>query len=219
MPKPGLTSGLILDGIYHAYDERLVLAGLSLTVSAGEVVCLLGPSGCGKTTTLRMIAGLEEVTSGSIFIDGEDVTNQRPGERDLAMVFQSYSFYPHLTVRKNMFTPLMLRDLSFWQLFPVVGHLMPGRKAKANKIDSTVDETAATLQIEHLMDRKPGQLSGGQRQRVALGRAMVRKPVAFLMDEPLSNLDAALRVHQRAELAELHRSFSTTFRYVTHDQA
>ncbi len=208
-----------LKSITKSFGATTVLTGIDLDIVNGEFLTLVGPSGCGKSTLLRIIAGLEMQSSGDVEIDGTEVNRVRASKRDLAMVFQSYALYPHLTVRKNMITPLMLRDLSFWQRFPVVGHLMPGRKSKANRIDATVDETAATLQIEHLMHRKPGQLSGGQRQRVALGRAMVRKPVAFLMDEPLSNLDAALRVHMRAELAELHRSLSTTFVYVTHDQA
>ena len=135
------------------------------------------------------------------------------------MVFQSYALYPHLTVRQNLATPLLLRDLGFWERLPLLGALVPGRGEKVEALAAAVREAAETLEIEHLLDRKPGQLSGGQRQRVALGRAMVRNPAAFLMDEPLSNLDAGLRVHMRAELAELHRNLGTTFVYVTHDQA
>lgn len=212
-------SDIRLSNIEKSFGSTKVLTGIDLAIENGEFLTLVGPSGCGKSTLLRIIAGLEAQSSGDVEIGGALVNEVRASKRDLAMVFQSYALYPHLTVRKNMMTPLMLRDMSFLQRFPLLDHLAPGRKAALAKLDTVVDETAATLQIEHLMDRKPGQLSGGQRQRVALGRAMVRKPVAFLMDEPLSNLDAALRVHMRAELAELHRSLGTTFIYVTHDQA
>ena len=208
-----------LNNITKSFGSTTVLTGIDLGIRDGEFLTLVGPSGCGKSTLLRIIAGLEMQSGGDVEIADTVVNDVRASKRDLAMVFQSYALYPHLTVRKNISTPLMLRDLSFWQRFPIVGSLMSGRRGTLSAINGSVDETASTLQIEHLMDRKPGQLSGGQRQRVALGRAMVRKPVAFLMDEPLSNLDAALRVHMRAELAELHRSLSTTFIYVTHDQA
>jgi multiple sugar transport system ATP-binding protein len=196
-----------------------VLNGIDLDIADGEFLTLVGPSGCGKSTTLRIIAGLEAQSAGDVRIDGLVVNQVRPSRRDLAMVFQSYALYPHLTVRQNLATPLLLRDLSTLERLPLVGGLMPGQRAKVQELARVVHETAATLKIEHLLGRKPGQLSGGQRQRVALGRAMVRKPAAFLMDEPLSNLDAGLRVHMRTELAELHRSLGTTFVYVTHDQA
>ncbi len=152
-------------------------------------------------------------------IGGQVVSDGPPSKRGIAMVFQSYALYPHLNVRQNLATPLMLRDLDFWERLPLIGRFMPGRQTKVGAINTVIRETAETLKIEELLHRKPGQLSGGQRQRVALGRAMVRKPAAFLMDEPLSNLDAGLRVHMRAELAELHRSLGTTFVYVTHNQA
>ncbi len=210
--------GLTVKNIHKSFDAVEVLKDVSLEIQDGEFLTLLGPSGCGKTTLLRIIAGLEQHDSGTVEIDGKPVDRLRPSQRDLAMVFQSYALYPHLTVAQNMLTPLVLRDLSFWERFPILGHFLPGRRAKLNALLDIVRETAETLKIEHLLDRKPGQLSGGQRQRAALGRAMVRKPVAFLMDEPLSNLDAGLRVHMRAELAELHRSLATTFIYVTHDQ-
>lgn len=212
-------AGISLKRISKSFGQTEVLRDIDLEIRDGEFLTLVGPSGCGKSTLLRIIAGLEAQTVGDVSIAGERMNDIRPSQRDLAMVFQSYALYPHLNVRQNMTTPLMMRDLNGWERLPVLGAVLPGRRAKIAAIDEMVRETAGTLKIEHLMDRKPGQLSGGQRQRVALGRAMVRKPVAFLMDEPLSNLDAALRVHMRAELAELHRTLGVTFIYVTHDQA
>lgn len=210
---------IVVRDIQKSFGETEVLTGIDLRIADGEFLTLVGPSGCGKSTLLRIIAGLERQTAGDIEIASHVVNDVRASKRDLAMVFQSYALYPHLNVRRNMLTPLLLRDLKFWERFPFIGAACPGRRSKLDALNAIVDETSATLQIGHLMDRKPGQLSGGQRQRVALGRAVVRKPVAFLMDEPLSNLDAALRVHMRAELAELHRALDTTFIYVTHDQA
>ena len=206
-----------LSGIAKSFGDTRVLNTIDLDVEDGEFLTLVGPSGCGKSTLLRIIAGLEAPSGGGVDIGGRDVTAVRPADRNLAMVFQSYALYPHLTVAENMMTPLKLRDLSFWERFPILGPVLARGKHRA--LRDQVDETAGVLPIDPLLDRKPGQLSGGQRQRAALGRAMVRKPVAFLMDEPLSNLDAALRVHMRAELAELHRALGTTFVYVTHDQA
>ena len=203
--------------ISKSFGTTRVLNDIGLAVAAGEFLTLVGPSGCGKSTLLRILAGLEAPSLGRVSIDGRDVTGVRAADRNLAMVFQSYALYPHLSVADNMMTPLKLRDLKVRERLPLIGPLTA--RAKYRSLRGQVDETAAVLQIEHLLDRKPGQLSGGQRQRAALGRAMVRKPVAFLMDEPLSNLDAALRVHMRAELSELHRSLGTTFVYVTHDQA
>ena len=208
-----------LQGITKTFGDTRVLNAIDLDIADGEALTLVGPSVCGKSTTLRIIAGLEAQTTGNVEIDGAVVNDVRPSRRDLAMVFQSYALYPHLTVRQNLATPLLLRDLGFWERFPLLGALVPGRREKVEALAATVREAAETLEIEHLLDRKPGQLSGGQRQRVALGRAMVRNPAAFLMDAPLSNLDAGLRVHMRAELAELHRNLGTTFVYVTHDQA
>lgn len=208
-----------LHGITKSYKSTRVLNSIDLDIADGEFLTLVGPSGCGKSTTLRIIAGLEDQTSGDVQIDGKVVNNIRPSSRDLAMVFQSYALYPHLSVRQNLATPLRLRDLDFWERMPLVGAFMPGCRAKMDTLNAAVKDVSETLKIEPLLDRKPGQLSGGQRQRVALGRAMVRDPAAFLMDEPLSNLDAGLRVHMRAELAGLHRSLGTTFVYVTHDQA
>ena len=162
---------------------------------------------------------MEQQTSGDVLIDNKNVNRVRASERDLAMVFQSYALYPHLTVRRNLETPLRLRDYNAFERLPLIGNFSPSKKEKTESINQLVNKTSETLKISELLDRKPGQLSGGQRQRVALGRAMVREPVAFLMDEPLSNLDAALRVHMRSELSELHNSLKTTFVYVTHDQA
>ena len=173
---------------------------INLTVEDKEFIALVGPSGCGKTTTLRMIAGLEELTEGEIYIGDRKVNDVPPKDRDIAMVFQNYALYPHMSVYKNMSFGLRLRRLA------------------RNEIDSRVREGARILGIEELLARKPKELSGGQRQRVAMGRAIVRKPRAFLFDEPLSNLDAKLRVQMRGELAKLHEQLETTIVYVTHDQ-
>ncbi|MCK7614597.1 ABC transporter ATP-binding protein [Roseibium sediminicola] len=210
-------TAISLSAIEKNFGATRVLDGIDLDVSDGEFLTLVGPSGCGKSTLLRILAGLEAPSSGRVSIGGREVTEVRPADRNLAMVFQSYALYPHLTVAQNMMTPLKLRDLTFAQRLPFLGPLA-AREAHGSILEQ-VRDTARILKIDHLLDRKPGQLSGGQRQRAALGRAMVRKPAAFLMDEPLSNLDAALRIHMRSELAELHRSLKTTFVYVTHDQA
>ena len=184
----------VFDGDVVAVDD------VSLTVADGEFMVLVGPSGCGKSTLLRMIAGLEEITAGTVEIGGRDVTDLAPRHRDIAMVFQSYALYPHMTVRQNLGYGLKVR-----------------RTAKA-EIARRVEEVGALLGLEQLLDRRPAQLSGGQRQRVAMGRAIVREPQAFLMDEPLSNLDAKLRVGMRASLAQLHARLGVTTVYVTHDQ-
>lgn len=206
-----------LTEITKSFGSTQVLNGIDLSVRNGEFLTLVGPSGCGKSTLLRIIAGLEDQDGGDVVIGDRNVNRIRASARDLAMVFQSYALYPHLTVQENMLTPLRLRDLTALQRAPVIGPLLaPGPHME---IRQQVQRVAKVLKIGDLLHRKPGQLSGGQRQRVALGRAMVRNPVAFLMDEPLSNLDAALRVHMRAELAELHRALGVTFIYVTHDQA
>ena len=208
-----------LRNISKSFGSTEVIKSLDLSVSNGEFITIVGPSGCGKSTLLRIIAGLENQSTGDVEIDGNVVNNTRASERDLAMVFQSYALYPHLTVQQNLMVPLKLRRLSILERFPIIGWLMPNRRSKLDEIVNKVQVASETLQITHLLDRKPGQLSGGQQQRVAVGRAMVREPVAFLMDEPLSNLDAGLRVHMRAEISELHRDLKTTFIYVTHDQA
>ena len=190
---------------YHGVEKRfdqqtLALRSLDLVVPDGVFLVLLGPSGCGKTTALRVLAGLELPTAGSVHIGDRDVTNMQPRDRDVAMVFQSYALYPHMTVGENIGYPLRIRGL--------------------NKTDRAagVLRVAEALEIPHLLDRRPRHLSGGQRQRVALARAIVREPSVFLMDEPLSNLDAKLRVATRAELARLHQRLKTTTVYVTHDQ-
>src|SRR6187551_1802075 len=190
-----------LDHVTKVYGNGFVAAhDVSLAIADGEFIVFVGPSGCGKSTLLRMIAGLEEVTVGTVRIDGEDVTDLAPRRRDIAMVFQSYALYPHMTVRENLAYGLKVRRAP---------------KADARK---RVEDVAELLGLTDLLDRKPAQLSGGQRQRVAMGRAIVREPRAFLMDEPLSNLDAKLRVGMRASLAELHARLGVTTIYVTHDQ-
>jgi multiple sugar transport system ATP-binding protein len=190
-----------LDGVGKTYPNGHIAArGLDLEIADGEFMVLVGPSGCGKSTALRMIAGLETPTSGRIMIGDRDVTALPPQERDIAMVFQSYALYPHMTVRENLAFGLRMRG---------------GRK---DLIDGRVDQAARALGLEPVLGRRPAQLSGGQRQRVALGRAIVREPKVFLFDEPLSNLDAKLRVETRAELARLHRRLRATVVYVTHDQ-
>ena len=211
-------AGIAVSDIVKSFGGTRVLKGVSLSIEDGEFVSLVGPSGCGKSTLLRIIAGLEAQDGGSVSIRGKPVDGIRASNRDLAMVFQSYALYPHLTVEQNIAVPLRMRRLNSWQRLPVVGRMLAGG-ARYKSIREDVERAATQLDIAHLLKRKPGQLSGGQRQRVAVGRALVRDPVAFLLDEPLSNLDAKLRVHMRTEIAELHRSLGRTFVYVTHDQA
>jgi multiple sugar transport system ATP-binding protein len=192
---------IVLDHVTKRYpDGATPVKDLSLTIADGEFVILVGPSGCGKSTTLNMIAGLEDITSGELRIGGARVNDRAPRDRDIAMVFQSYALYPHMTVRQNIAFPLTLAKMA------------------KPEIEAKVAETAKVLDLTALLDRKPSQLSGGQRQRVAMGRAIVRNPKAFLMDEPLSNLDAKLRVQMRAEIARLQNRLGTTTVYVTHDQ-
>ncbi|HSM32455.1 MAG TPA: sn-glycerol-3-phosphate ABC transporter ATP-binding protein UgpC [Anaerolineae bacterium] len=188
------------DGVWKKFGEVVAVNDLNLEINDGEFMVLVGPSGCGKTTSLRMIAGLEEISEGTLSIGDRVVNHVAPKDRDIAMVFQSYALYPHMTVRDNMAFGLKLR------------------KTPKDEIERRVREAAAMLSCENLLDRKPRELSGGQRQRVALGRAIVREPAVFLMDEPLSNLDAKLRVQTRAEIARLHQRLGTTTVYVTHDQ-
>jgi multiple sugar transport system ATP-binding protein len=189
-----------LTAVRKSFGEVDVIPGIDLTIEDGEFVVFVGPSGCGKSTLLRLIAGLEDTTSGVIDIDGKDATNLPPAKRGLAMVFQSYALYPHMTVRKNIQFPLKMAGMDLAEQ------------------ERRVARAASVLNLSSYLDRRPGQLSGGQRQRVAIGRAIVREPAAFLFDEPLSNLDAALRVGMRQEISELHQSLKTTMVYVTHDQ-
>src|SRR6059058_3950019 len=189
-----------LDHVGKAFSGTVAVEDVSLEIADGEFLVLVGPSGCGKSTLLRLIAGLEEPTSGSIAIGGRDVTELAPHERDIAMVFQSYALYPHMTVRQNL------------------GYGLKARKTPKAEIAREVDAVAGLLGLSALLERRPAELSGGQRQRVAMGRAIVRKPQAFLMDEPLSNLDAKLRGQMRAEIRSLQREYGTTTLYVTHDQ-
>jgi multiple sugar transport system ATP-binding protein len=191
---------ITLKQVTKNFDDVNVIKPLDLEIKDGEFIVFVGPSGCGKSTLLRMIAGLEDTTSGNIEIDGQDATHTPPAKRGLAMVFQSYALYPHMSVRNNIAFPL--------------------KRAKVSpaEIESKIANAAKILNLTYYLDRKPGQLSGGQRQRVAIGRAIVRQPSAFLFDEPLSNLDASLRVNMRLEISELHKSLATTMIYVTHDQ-
>ncbi|MDF0600627.1 ABC transporter ATP-binding protein [Psychromarinibacter sp. C21-152] len=191
---------ITLEKVTKAFGEVEVIPPLDLTIEDGEFAVFVGPSGCGKSTLLRLIAGLEDVTSGAIRIDGTDATDVPPAKRGLAMVFQSYALYPHMTVRKNIAFPMRMAGLS------------------QDEQTRRIDQAASVLNLTDYLDRRPGQLSGGQRQRVAIGRAIVREPAAFLFDEPLSNLDAALRVGMRLEISELHKRLATTMIYVTHDQ-
>ncbi len=188
------------DDVNKNYGDFQAVKDLNLEIGDGEFMVLVGPSGCGKTTSLRMIAGLEEISSGTLRIGDRVVNDVPPKDRDIAMVFQSYALYPHMSVRENLAFGLKLR------------------KVPKPEIERRVNEAAETIQLQKLLDRKPKELSGGQRQRVALGRAIVREPAVFLMDEPLSNLDAKLRVQTRAEIARLHQRLKTTVVYVTHDQ-
>jgi lactose/L-arabinose transport system ATP-binding protein len=193
-------ASLVLSAVRKSYGNLAIIHGVDLTVEEGAFVVFVGPSGCGKSTLLRMIAGLEEVTDGEIAIKGRDVTDLDPSKRGIAMVFQSYALYPHMSVRDNL----------------AFGLKMTGTDAA--EIAQRVQAASAILKIDPLLERRPGQLSGGQRQRVAIGRAIVRKPDVFLFDEPLSNLDAELRVSMRIEIARLHRELGNTMIYVTHDQ-
>jgi len=191
---------ITLEKVTKRFGSVDVIRPLDLVIGEGEFTVFVGPSGCGKSTLLRLIAGLEDVSSGTIRIDGKDATDIAPAKRGLAMVFQSYALYPHMSVRKNIAFPLRMAGMD-----------------KAEQ-DRRIQQAAAALNLTDYLDRRPGQLSGGQRQRVAIGRAIVREPSAFLFDEPLSNLDAALRVGMRLEISELHERLKTTMIYVTHDQ-
>ena len=191
---------ITLNDVTKSFGETQVIPPLNLTIEDGEFTVFVGPSGCGKSTLLRLIAGLEDMTSGHMEIDGRDVTDVSPAKRGLAMVFQSYALYPHMSVRKNIAFPMRMANVP------------------DDEQTRRIDAAAKALNLTDYLDRRPGQLSGGQRQRVAIGRAIVREPAAFLFDEPLSNLDAALRVGMRLEISELHERLETTMIYVTHDQ-
>jgi multiple sugar transport system ATP-binding protein len=193
-------ASVTLRNVSKVFGPVNVLSGIDLTIEDGEFVVLVGPSGCGKSTLLRTIAGLEEATGGEILIGDRQVNDVAPRDRDIAMVFQSYALYPHMSVRKNIAFPLKMA------------------KMEQGAIDKKVEDAAQVLNLTNYLERRPGQLSGGQRQRVAIGRAIVREPSAFLFDEPLSNLDAALRGNMRLEISELHQQLKTTMIYVTHDQ-
>ena len=193
-------SGLKLNQVEKWYGDVQVIKGVDLEIAEGELIIFVGPSGCGKSTLLRMIAGLEETSRGQILINGVDMTSQPPAKRGLAMVFQSYALYPHMSVGENM------------------GFSLKSAGVPKSEIEAKVNAAADVLKLTHLLDRRPKDLSGGQRQRVAIGRSIVREPTAFLFDEPLSNLDAALRVEMRHEIAKLHNRLAKTMIYVTHDQ-
>ncbi|MBB3998222.1 ABC transporter ATP-binding protein [Aureimonas pseudogalii] len=193
-------SAITLQNVSKRFGDAVIIPGLDLQIEDGEFVVFVGPSGCGKSTLLRLIAGLEDTSGGKVVIDGRDVTDAPPAKRELAMVFQSYALYPHMSVASNIGFPLKMAGMS------------------KDQIDAKVKGAAATLNLTDYLHRKPRELSGGQRQRVAIGRAIVREPKGFLFDEPLSNLDAALRVNMRLELSELHQQLKTTMIYVTHDQ-
>ena len=200
-PRPTLMSTVSLQHIFKIYDGNVTaVSDFNLEIADKEFIVLVGPSGCGKSTTLRMVAGLEEISKGELYIDDKLVNDVEPKDRDIAMVFQSYALYPHMTVRENMEFPLKLR------------------KMDKEEIARRVNQAAEILDITQYLDRKPKALSGGQRQRVAIGRAIVREPKVLLMDEPLSNLDAKLRNQMRAEIIKLRQRINTTFVYVTHDQ-
>jgi multiple sugar transport system ATP-binding protein len=205
-------ASVTFDGVSKRYGDVTAVDHLDLAITDGEFMVLLGPSGCGKTTALRMIAGLEEISEGKLLLGDEIVNDVDPSRRDISMVFQSYALYPHMTVQRNIESPLLVRK------YLVDGPDHPARKLTSAERSERVAEAARVLDLEPYLKRKPSALSGGQRQRVALARAFVGRPQAFLMDEPLSNLDAKLRAQTRIELVDLHRRVGTTIVYVTHDQ-
>ena len=210
-------TSISLKGVCKRFHSFEAVRDVSLDIAGGEFISLLGPSGCGKSTLLRMIAGLETATAGEIGMGGKSIQHLPPSERNIAMVFQNYALYPHKTVLENVAFPLLMQEPMIMRL-PWLRRLAPGRRLVDDQIAARVDPVCRMLGIDHLARRKPAELSGGQRQRVALARAMVRQPKLFLMDEPLSNLDAKLRATTRAEIIDLHRRLGVTFLYVTHDQ-
>lgn len=211
-------AGLELRDIRKSFGNTEVLKGLSFQIADGEFLSLVGESGCGKSTLLRIISGLETPDSGEVLIGGEVMNAASPKDRNISMVFQDYALYPHMSVAQNISMPLIMARLPLHARLPVLNRISPSARAVRPEIASEVEAVAKQLRIDHLLNRRPSELSGGQRQRVALGRALVRHPKLFLMDEPLSNLDAKLRVEVRKEITELHQSTGLTFVYVTHDQ-
>lgn len=210
--------GLSFENVFKSYDGQAVLSDVSLSVGRGEMMVIIGASGSGKSTMLRLAAGLETPDAGRIAIDGAVVNDTPPAARDVAMVFQDFALYPHMTVFQNMALPLLMRRLTWLERLPLVGALIPGRAARLRGVRAKVDSAAGQLGLSHLLRRFPGQLSGGERQRTALGRALVRQPRVFLMDEPLSSLDAGLRHQLRRDIVDLQRQLGATCLYVTHDQ-
>lgn len=213
-----MAASVSLAQIEKVYGTKRTLNNVSLDVAAGEFLTLVGPSGCGKSTLLRIIAGLTPHDSGQVHIGERDVTALPARDRNVSMVFQSYALYPHMTVAENIATPLRMQRLPAMARIPLIGRFWPGSRKRRADIAQDVAAVAAQVEIENLLHSRPAQLSGGQRQRVAVARAMVKQPGVFLMDEPLSNLDARLRVHMRAEISALHQRTGATFIYVTHDQ-
>ena len=207
-----------IQDLEKSFGDAPVLRGINLSIEQGEFVAVLGPSGCGKSTLLRIVAGLEAHDRGHVLMDGQVVDGLAPKTRDVAVVFQSYALYPHMTVAQNLALPLVMRDLTRTERLPLVRHLSGRVKRTRAAIGDAVRRAASQVEIDGLLDRKPGQLSGGQRQRVALARSLIRKPRLFLLDEPLSNLDATLRASTRAEIVQLQKRLGTTTIYVTHDQ-
>ena len=207
-----------LNNISKKFGAKEVIRDINVSIEEGDFLVLLGPSGCGKSTLLRMLAGLESISGGEILIGGRRVDQLPPGDRDIAFVFQSYALYPHLSVRRNMSFPLLMQQFRSWHHLPIIGGLAKRRIEKSSTVVEKVARIAKILGLTEMLDRFPRTLSGGQRQRVALGRAMVREPEVFLMDEPLSNLDAKLRTSMRSEISRLHQEIGGTFVYVTHDQ-
>jgi len=209
---------IALKNVTRTFGDFTAVDDVSIDIGDGEFVVLLGPSGCGKSTLLRMIAGLQTVSGGSIEIEGREAQDSEPDERDLAFVFQNYALYPHMSVRRNMSFPLIMRRHRWWHHIPGVGWWSRRSIERTPEVTERISRIANILGLEEMLHRMPATLSGGQRQRVALGRAMVREPLAFLMDEPLSNLDAKLRAQTRSELIQFHQLLETTTVYVTHDQ-
>src|SRR5665648_205264 len=209
---------LTFEEVSKSFGNTRVIEGFSAEVPDKEFLVLLGPSGCGKSTMLRMIAGLTDISLGTLRFDERVVNNLTPKQRNIAFVFQSYALYPHMSVRANIAFPLIMDNFRWWHHIPLVGTIVRRRLVKRPDIKSKVEETAQLLELTDYLDRRPKALSGGQRQRVAVARSIIREPSLYLFDEPLSNLDAKLRMQMRAEISSLHRRVQKTFVYVTHDQ-